>query len=435
MWRRTVLTVMLLWLSMAPAAAAAAFLDPSVGALATPAGAQEATPEIGTSEPREIELPGTRVVSLSPDGRSLVAAQGEGHPSRLCVYDVETLTERSCGDLESHRVALSLDSVVWSPDSTRIAFAEDAFRMMVDGDLWLMDAATGEITNLTDDGFEGSMPLGSAELETPIDVDILPAWAPDGRSIAFSRSTMRGGEHGVHNEIVRLDLSSGETERLLLVSSDLIGIVYYGLVWAPDGQRLYYTVNYPTTDDQRNGVWVYNTVSGLAEHILRNDPDKGPPVLLRVDATGGAGLIFYPLFMMRQAGTGDYYALLDLESNALSPANPGPRSSSPEIVQAVAFAPAGTEVLYSVWRLKDGKSELRVWDPPNGRPTVVAAPFDGQILPTTLGGSLVWADDGTVFVAIPHDAALLLQLEPALDSAVSEGATSWQLWLPRHWGR
>jgi Tol biopolymer transport system component len=48
---------------------------------------------------------------------------------------------------------LRMEDVVWSPDSTRIVFSEQTFVTFKDGDLWVMDAATGTLTNLTDDNY------------------------------------------------------------------------------------------------------------------------------------------------------------------------------------------------------------------------------------------------------------------------------------------
>ncbi|MGH2562320.1 MAG: TolB family protein, partial [Thermomicrobiales bacterium] len=228
-----------------------------------PAAAQQATPPAELPERREVKLPDARIVALSPDGTRFVASKSAGaRLTDLCVYDVATLTEQTCGDLEARRIAISLDSVVWSPDSTKITFAEDAFRIFVDGDLWLMDAATGELTNVTDDGYEGRIEVWDDDEEwpeTPIHVDILPAWAPDSRSIAFSRSPIFNGEFR-GNQIVSLDLASGEVETLAPVTLAEPGVVYFGLAWAPDGQRLYYSVAYPESDNTQNGIWVYDRV-------------------------------------------------------------------------------------------------------------------------------------------------------------------------------
>lgn len=86
-----------------------------------------------------------QIVSLSPDGRS-VATVGR-RPDRLCVRDAGTGALRVRGDLKARRIKIRLNDIVWSPDSTRIAFAENSFQLLLDGDLWVIDAATGVLTN------------------------------------------------------------------------------------------------------------------------------------------------------------------------------------------------------------------------------------------------------------------------------------------------
>ncbi|MGH2558736.1 MAG: TolB family protein, partial [Thermomicrobiales bacterium] len=365
-----------------------------------PAAAQEATPATGASAQNTIEMPETRIVALSPDGTLLVAGNtADGRPRQLCVYEVATLTELACGDLDGRKISIWLDSVVWSPDSTKIAFTEDAFRTLRDGDLWMMDAATGEITNLTDDGSEGRLPiLGDDEepSDVPIHVDVLPAWAPDSRAIAFSRSPIIGGEFR-GNQVVSVDLDSGEVETLVPVTLDVPGVVYFGLAWAPDGERLYYSVAFPDPDEASNGVWVHDRATGRTEHILSSDPEKGPPALIRVAATGQTGLIIYPIYFGQYSAEGDYYALIELETNALTPLHPVASDSSSHIVVRVAtFSPDGTRVLYGLHRLEDNQSRFLVRPLPDGQPEAAVAEIEGTAMMTTIGGGLFWANDGTV---------------------------------------
>ena len=107
-------------------------------------------------EQRQIEIPDSRIIALSPDGTAIAATDFD--LDQLCIYEVETLAERACADLAPLEARLRLEDVVWSPDSTKLALAEESFKLFRDGDLWLMDAATGELTNLTDDGVNATHP-------------------------------------------------------------------------------------------------------------------------------------------------------------------------------------------------------------------------------------------------------------------------------------
>ncbi|MGH2531505.1 MAG: hypothetical protein ACRDJW_04270 [Thermomicrobiales bacterium] len=382
-----------------------------------PAAVQEATPPAAaTAEQQQVEIPDARILALSPDGQLLAArTPAEGRAEHLCVYEVATLAGRACANLDQQRTALADESVVWSPDSTKLAFSEEAFRYLVDGDLWLMDAASGELTNLTDDGFEGGLPFfgdDDEQPETPIYVDVLPAWAPDSQSITFSRSPIIGGQSR-GNQIVRVDLASREVEILIPVTLDAPGVVYWGLVWAPDAQRLYYSVSHPGRDNPQNGVWAYDAATGQARHILRGDPELGPPAVTRISASGQTALVIYPYAITHIAMEGDGYALLDLETNALSPIHPVPSNpSSPMLVRVVTFSPDGTRVLYGLHRLEDGRGRFLVRDLPDGEPDAAVAEIDSPPMMTTIGGGLFWANDGTVFAATDINAGLLLHLDP-----------------------
>lgn len=113
------------------------------------------------AEQRAVAIPAARIISLSPDGNSLVAAKpatGYQH-GQLCTYDVATLAERARADLSVLDAGLRIEDVDWSPDSSKIVFAEEAFLVLKDGAPWIRDDATGKLRDLTDDGVRGPLPL------------------------------------------------------------------------------------------------------------------------------------------------------------------------------------------------------------------------------------------------------------------------------------
>ena len=384
-------------------------LPVALASLALIAGAPPTTPA-DDSTTQHVAIEGTRILALSPDGQSLV-----GHTSSaLCTYEVATLAERVCADLDGPGISIDDNSVVWAPDSGSVAFAETTFVTLVDGDLWTMDTTTGELANLTDDGFDGPWAgPGAADNppSTPVHADVLPTWAPDGRSIAFSRSSAVGGE-STGNEIATVDVASGEVESLVAVTTDVPGVVYFGLAWAPTGGQVYYSVAHPDPDEPQNGVWAYDVATGEAEQILPADPDKGPPALTQVAATGRSGLIFYPLLAGQGAAVqGDYFALLDLDSNVLAAVDPTlTDAATHDLVRVVTFSPDGTRVLFGIQRLEGDMSSLQLRELPDGKPSVVAETDTPPIM-TTVGRGLFWADDGTIFAATSPSEGVLLHLD------------------------
>ena len=127
-----------------------------------------------------------RLQTLSPDG-SLIATTTNGG-RELCIYTVPDADVVSCADLTGPLIRIDPATIAWSPESDRIVFAERIAQFLVDGDLWMFDIASGELTNLTDDGIDASIPFASDEEHDPYLLDFAPAWSPDGSLIAFSRT-------------------------------------------------------------------------------------------------------------------------------------------------------------------------------------------------------------------------------------------------------
>jgi hypothetical protein len=356
-------------------------------------------------EGMEIHIPDAQILSLSPDGRWLAARTPTlGRPEALCVYEVSSLTERACGDLDPRQVSMVDELVVWSPDSTRIAFTERVYEFLDDGDLWVIDASSGEVTNLTDDGYEGGLNTVD-EADGPVHLDAVPAWAPDGGSIAVSRTTIIDGQPG-GNEIVRVDVDSGDVVPMALVGRE---VAVVGLVWAPDGERVYYSVDYLDSDEPDNGVWGLDTATGETTQITPVDPQKGTPVLVEVSATGTTGLIVHPRYISDPDAAGDAFALVDLESGAAGPIDPA-LADDVQGTRVATFSPTGTRVLY--WRYDGNTGRLLVRDLPDGEPLDVVSTTEFVPALGRFGSDLDWASDGTVLTATSPDAGSLLHIDP-----------------------
>ena len=174
-------------------------------------------------EVRRIRIPlnGLTTPSWSPDGKQLVFTGYDGGLSDLFVVnadgsDLHRLTNDKYADLEPS----------WSPDGRTIAFATDR----------------GAVTNFDDLKF-GNLRIALFHLDNgTIDVlghmdqgkNINPAWAPDGRSLAFVSD-----RNGI-SDIFLYDFTDGSIYQLTDVFTGVSGITALSpcLSWAHEADRL-----------------------------------------------------------------------------------------------------------------------------------------------------------------------------------------------------
>jgi len=369
---------------------------------------------------RDVDLPDGRAVSMSPNGQLLAAVR----PSKsLCIYRVETMEQVSCADVTELNSGIRVDDIVWSPDSTRLAFGENSFLYLRDGDLWVMDAQTGQLIDLTDDGYDGKVVLidDSAE-NTSYYLDVSPAWTPDGRFITFSRSSFIGRQR-LGNTVAQVPASGGEVETLATVSADIIGVYYYRAAWSPDGASFYYSVDFPTTNHPDNGIWVYDKASGQTRLLaVSDDAELGPLVLREVSPAGDRLLAYYPS-ALAQFGYVNRSVLrfVDPATGALSPVpDPGPESEIFEGSWVATFSPDGQYFLQA-HGISGNSRDFWVTNLATGVSTEVASDLDAAV-PIEYALGPVWGANGLVFVARSVVGAYFFPIEGA-GIAGAPGAT------------
>ncbi|HEY2998625.1 MAG TPA: Hsp70 family protein [Acidimicrobiales bacterium] len=179
-----------------------------------------------------------RLPVLAPDRRSVAYSMDTGGAWELRVIDSEGSGDRLViGDIVPDARA------TWSPDGTMMAFVSDR-----DGpaDIYVLELATGKLTNLTD----------SPEDEGD------PAWSPDGTSIAYwSRA-------GGNQDIYVVPVAGGEPQRLTVEPGD-----DGDPAWRPLGGGIAFS-------SQRNGNWDIYVMDddGGGQRQLTDDPfdDQDP---------------------------------------------------------------------------------------------------------------------------------------------------------------
>ena len=282
---------------------------------------------------------------MSPDGAQIAAlrpAVGYQH-GELCTFDTSTLAEVACASLQPLDAGLRLDSVTWSPDGAHLALAEEAFTYLRDGDLWLMDASTGGLVNLDDDGYSGKLIFGGDAVQGTITVPASPTFTPDGLAVTYSRSTFRD-RMPVGNDIAIAPIAGGPAKHLVQVSDTAPGLAYFGMRWAPDGETLYYSINDVSATSTINGIWAVEA-DGTDMHQVAGatDPDLGEPAAMQVSSDGSHILAWYPEAPDCTGRRHTICRVIDPSSGSAAPLvlDTDPTLVSRGVVQMATFSPDG----------------------------------------------------------------------------------------------
>jgi Tol biopolymer transport system component len=400
------------WLSLALAIAIALTCGIPRGTSAQPA--------LEASEVISFQIDGGHIAGLSPDGRSFAVLLSD---TSLCVFDASTIEEKSCAALDAVDSSPSIDDIVWSPDSTRLAVAEIGMLLGRDGDLWVMDATTGALTNLTDEGYSGYLPTSiSPDPAGTIFIDDSPAWTPDGHFITFARSTWIDGS-AAGTSIAQVPATGGAVETLAVLSETEPGIVRSRTAWTPDGSTFYFTreANNETAPDS-NGIWSLAVATGEIRQIASaDDSSKGVLTLLEIAPAGDMALAWYPGALGRFDVESPLVRLVDLATGKITiPVIPQRDEDALVGLSRTTFSPDGSALLHVIPTL-GASDQLWIAAPVTADPVLVLDEIGVET------GELVnWASDGTVLVGglYGQGAVTTLELDAALPSAPSASAVT-----------
>ena len=358
-------------------------------------------PPIAVAEQRPITLADhEQILGLSPEGGRLLVLRGD----EICIYDIENVAEARCTTWSGDR--LDVDSFAWAPDGRHLAFTELAAPLLVDSDLWLLAIETAELRNLTDDGVGGGLPVADDD-DRPFQVDLVPAWSPDGTELAFIRLG-RGAPM-----LYRIPLGGGQPRPIAsLRGVGVLGTVPTGMAWLrpPAGDLLAYSAIDETADDlpaNTGGVWTVAL-------------DRPTPHRVSIDF-GRAGASPNRFFLAGGSARGDLL-VVDLEAAALfeppivAVVTPAGRlqligaeddpttTRAANLVYAATFSPDGQHLLYAT---VDERLLLRNL----GTGTDVTLSSNFTAGGPFVGQGLDWAADGTVFAATSPSSGLVLRIE------------------------
>jgi dipeptidyl aminopeptidase/acylaminoacyl peptidase len=114
------------------------------------------------------------IVVPSLDGQHMAGQSKEG----ACIYDSAGM-KQVCSKTPEKTV---FEYIRWSPDSRHIAFSE-SYQQFHDPDIWIMDADSGKLTNLTEDNVD-EIGKGTPNKEK---IDTLPVWSSNSKQLFFVR--------------------------------------------------------------------------------------------------------------------------------------------------------------------------------------------------------------------------------------------------------
>lgn len=366
------------------------------GAVPVPAppSASKAAADLKIAAQRDLQIDDTRIISLSPDGKWLAALRDRS----ACIIAVDSLADKQCAEVKTG--SLDSRSIVWSPDSQRIAFTEDLPRYMFESDIWTLVVDSGQLTDLTPDNLSGS--VISLPQDSAATLDTMPGWSPDGQTLIFARS-MRSGDTALY----KMSADGGTPQKVLDIAGGGMIAVWYGPHWLNNG-KIVYTIFHAKIDDPDNGVWLVDSNGQNARQLVKvTDKQTGLPILRDVSAKGDRALVFYSGALQYAAPNVSYLALLDLTSGQTVPLKPAAEFLS---VANAAFSPDGSKINY-VYRSADKQTQVMVRDVQNGTDNslLTQSTLLGTTTDSTVQG-LDWANNDTVYAAAAPGSGILFTL-------------------------
>lgn len=360
--------------------------------LTTPALAQE--PDAPYRAPgTEHVAPGSELALLSPDGSRIAILDDDGS-TELCIREVETYQEtfeETCGEIGMD--SMNLQGMEWSPDGTALVFTSEPLITGLDSDIWHMDALTGDVSNLTDDG---------SGMLADVPMDVWPGWTPDGDIIFQRYDRDAAGEVAV--SLMRLSPDGGEPEEIVRFPREYATVMSGPAFMLDDGSIMFGTM--PATGFT-TGIFRVSP-DGAFEHLADETliPGQESLVVLDITADGSTAIVYgRPSYEIRFYGGA--MALMDLATGEITQSD----ALAGEPIVPATFSPDDRYVL-SAASGEEEEWSLVITDVATGAywelPFTDLSSDDGDAMWPHL--SLDWAENDTVLLHTGTPTSVLIQL-------------------------
>lgn len=205
---------------------------------------------LDVSDPRldPINNQGVAVSGISPDSTMLV---GTADRDRLVFLDISSHAVISTTEPMDAVALIDELSVAWSPDGSKFAFSLMAWRQAIDSDIFVVDVASGEVTNLTPE--DSNIVAGSLLDDIDPRIDTCPVWLDDD-TVLFARHTDLP-EDVPGCELATVSVSSGSTETFLDLAAHNI-LWLDSKIWQLSGGELVLGVSYRDGDKRQGAIMI-----------------------------------------------------------------------------------------------------------------------------------------------------------------------------------
>lgn len=339
---------------------------------------------------------------LSPDGSRLLHIG-----SNICLLAPEKAgawNRTGCIKNRPDHETRAPEDALWSPRGDRVVMPTYVVGVLGlhDTDVRVLDPHTMTVANLTDDGYDGSLPKSP----TPANFDLIGRWLHDD-TILFLRypiskhATGNSGSGWPSASLMTIRAAGGEPAELLTLPS--AGRLHvYALAVSADGKRIAYS-----HDDREDpgvaGIYVFDVGGTAPKRIVAMTVVGKPPEGMAFSADGDFLLLLGPY----EPDMGQTARVLDLATGKVAPVD------TTRTVTGVAWSPTGSALAY----VTDDRTKAKE---PGGlflanRPGEPGRRLlEGAFMPPVCCGRLpfMWASNDTMILgnAAKHDAPLFVRL-------------------------